>query len=80
MANPKTITLIDGLPEENGSFILLMWDGTLVEGMLHVKDGQRVLTHYNATIPDKPLEITYPAGNGKVIGYMPTRPVINHAD
>ena len=67
----KTISLTDGVPPHDGSYIFLLWDGSLVEGVLHHEDGRRLLTHYNLHIPYKPEPITHSADGGKIVAYAP---------
>lgn len=64
------IEFTPGLPPPlTGACIFLMWDGMLCEGELIVKDGRRMLVHYNLAAPDAPERIEQRAEGGKVQGY-----------
>lgn len=65
------IEMTAGIPGKNGPYIFLMWDGMLVEGVLHQQSGERLITHYDLTIPFKPEAITHRAETGKIIAYAP---------
>lgn len=65
----RQISMTEGVPPVDGPFIFLMWDGGLVEGVLHRQDGKRVMTHYNLTIPFKPEAITHSAEGEKIVAY-----------
>lgn len=64
-----------GLPSAcDGPCVFLLWDGSICEGGLYLREGRRWLVTHNYADPQRPERIEMPADTGRVLGFAVVTP------